>query len=223
MNEIRDASLVNIRPVECSTNQEEKIVSAAQAGSSGAFSELHAIYSPRLYRRVLSITKNPQDAEDALQDTFLRVYSAIRTFEGRSNIYSWLTRIAINSALMILRRRRARAEVFFDPQPDGSEPCSFEIRDSAPNPEQVYDLQQRRVNLLNAIVHLNDQLRTPLEMQMTNGSPIKEIGRALSISEAAVKTRLHRARRQISMQALRRDGRTEKPCAATASQKMRGM
>jgi RNA polymerase sigma-70 factor, ECF subfamily len=194
-----------------------EIVSAAQAGSCEAFAKLYALYSPRLYKTIIAMTRNPADAEDALQETFLRVYSAIHTFEGRSNIYSWLTRIAINSALMLLRRRRARAEILFDPQPDtGSESLTLEVKDSAPNPEQVCDLEQRRINLLHAIRNLSDHLRTPLQMQMTKGSPIKEIGRALNLSEAAVKTRLHRARRQLSMHVRRLDAQTATPSMAMA-------
>lgn len=89
----------------------------------------------------MGITKNPQDAEDALQDTSLRAYLTIQTFEGRSNIYSWLTRIAVNSALSILRKQRVRADVLFDPQPDPQlGALTFDVRDSAPNPEEAYDL-----------------------------------------------------------------------------------
>jgi len=205
----------NVHTIKRPAVRDSEIVSAAQAGSCEAFAELYALYSRRLYKTIIAITRDPADAEDALQETFLRVYSAIHTFEGRSSIYSWLTRIAINSTLMILRRRRARAEILFDPQSDtGSEFCSFEIRDCAPNPEQVYDLEQRRVNLLHAIRNLKDHLRTPLQMQMTKGSPVKEIGRALNLSEAAVKTRLYRARRELSMRARRWDERT--PSMATA-------
>jgi RNA polymerase sigma-70 factor, ECF subfamily len=207
----------NVHVMERPAGQDNEIVSAAQAGSCEAFAELYALYSRRLYKTIIAITRNPADAEDALQDTFLRVYSAIHAFEGRSSIYSWLTRIAINSALIILRRRRARAEMLFDPQLDtGSESCSFEFKDSAPNPEQVYDLQQRRVNLLLEISGLDDRLRRPLQMRMTKGSPIKEIGRALNLSEAAVKTRLHRARRQLSTHVRRRDQPMETPSVAMA-------
>ena len=88
---------------------QDGIVAAAQAGSSAAFAELHSIYSGRLYQTILSITRNPHDAEEALQETFFKAYRAIKTFEGKSKIYSWLTRIAINSALMILRKRRIRS------------------------------------------------------------------------------------------------------------------
>ena len=192
-------TLIGVCPGDPAIPPCNDIASAVQAGSPEAFAELHTIYSRRLYKTVLAITKNREDAEDVLQETFLRAHSAIHTFEGRANIYSWLTRIAINSALMVLRRRRVRAEILFDPQPNAdTEAPYFEIKDSAPDPEQIYDLQQRRVRLLRAIRHLNIQLRSPLEMQMTKGSPIKEIGRALNISEAAVKARLSRARRQVA-------------------------
>ena len=217
VNGSNQATRLNLCPRDGGTiARHDDLVSAVQEGSPGAFAQLHAIYSRRLYKRVLAITRNPDDAEDALQETFLRVYLAIHAFEGRSNIDSWLTRIAINSARMILRRRRARAEILFDPQPDpAGEAYCFEIRDSAPNPEQVYDLHQRRVELLRAINDLNIQLRTPLEMQMTGGAPIKDIGRTLSISVAAVKTRLHRARRQLSKHFGRRDAAVSTPSMIT--------
>jgi RNA polymerase sigma factor (sigma-70 family) len=94
-------------------------VLAAQIDSPIAFQNLYSLYASRLYKSIFRITKNAQDAEDALQDTFLRAYLAIYTFEGKSSIYSWLTRIAINAALTILRRQRVRPEILFDPQPNG--------------------------------------------------------------------------------------------------------
>jgi RNA polymerase sigma-70 factor, ECF subfamily len=217
MNGENHSALLNVHTIMRPVLRDNEIVSAVQAGSCEAFTELYALYSRRLYKTIIAITRDPADAEDALQETFLRAYSAIHTFEGRSNIYSWLTRIAINSALLVLRRRRARAEILFDPESGaGSEFCSFEIKDYGPNPEEAYDLRQRRVNLLRAVRKLKDHLRTPLQMQMTKGSPIKEIGRALNISEAAVKTRLHRARRQLSMHVRRRDEQMKKSSMATA-------
>jgi RNA polymerase sigma-70 factor (ECF subfamily) len=176
----------------------DDVVASAQAGSADAFEELYSIYSGRLYRTILSITNHPHDAEEALQDTFLRAYSAINKFEGKSTIYSWLTRIAINSALMILRRRRARPEVLFDPRPDDrSEAIPFEVKDSAPNPEDLCVLNQHRYRTLRAIHRLNPRLRTPLRMQIMHGWSVREISRALNITEAAVKSRLSRARQQL--------------------------
>jgi RNA polymerase sigma-70 factor (ECF subfamily) len=182
------------------TRDKEK-VSAARIGSSVAFTEFYALYSRRLYKTIISITKHSEDAEDALQETFLRAYLAFHTFEGRSSVYSWLTRIAINSALIILRKRRARLEAPFGAQqPDAqTESFSFEIRDSAPTPELVYDLHRRRVTLIRAIRDLDARLRNPIEMQITRESSMKEIGQVLKISEAAVKARLHRARLRLSV------------------------
>src|SRR5258708_206732 len=114
MNVMNEEATVEVACLHENALRSEQLVSAAQAGSSSAFGELRDIYSPRVYRQLLTITKNREDAEDALQDAFLRAYLAIHAFEGRSTFYSWLTRIAINSALMILRKRRTRPEISFD-------------------------------------------------------------------------------------------------------------
>jgi RNA polymerase sigma-70 factor (ECF subfamily) len=195
---MNDATLLD-HTVERVIAPVDDIVLAAQAGSPAAFAELHSLYSVRLYKTILTITRNSHDAEEALQDTFLQAYLAIKTFEGRSKVYSWLTRIAVNSALMMLRKRRARPEVLFDPQAgDRCETMCFEPRDPAPNPEEAYDLCQRQISTLRAIRRLQPKLRTPIQMQMKHGWSLREISQVLNISEAAVKTRLYRARRQLS-------------------------
>jgi RNA polymerase sigma-70 factor, ECF subfamily len=176
----------------------EEIVLAAQAGSSAAFEELHTIYSGRLYKTILLITRDPHDAEEALQDTFLRAYLAIKTFEGKSKVYSWLTRIAINSALMTLRRRRTRPEVLFDARPDDrSEAIAFDVADSAPDPEERFFMKQQQDRTMRAIHRLNPRLRAPIRMQLMCGWSVREISRALNITESAVKSRLSRARQQL--------------------------
>jgi RNA polymerase sigma-70 factor (ECF subfamily) len=179
--------------------RDEQLVSAAQAGSSVAFAELQRLYSRHLYSTIVSITKNREDAEDALQDTFLRAYLALRNFEGRSSFYSWLTRIAINSALMLLRKRRVRPEVSFEPANETEDDAlPFEIRDTAANPEQIYDQHQRCAGVLHAIQKLEPSLRRAIQIRMEHGCSLKEIARTLEISEAAVKTRLHRARVRLT-------------------------
>ena len=176
-----------------------RIASAPHADWPVTFEELHANYSRRLYRTIVAITKNPEDAEDALQDTFLRAHLARENFEGRSSIYSWLTRIAINSALMVLRKRRKRSTILFDPEPDDRfDAITFEVRDPAPNPEELCVLNQRQLKTLRALRRLRPNLSEPIRMQVTHGWSIREIGRALNISEAAVKSRIHRARQQLS-------------------------
>jgi RNA polymerase sigma-70 factor (ECF subfamily) len=185
---------------ELAAGREDLLVTAVQAGVPEAFAHLYAVYSPRLYRTIAKITKNPEDAQDALQETFLRAHLKVRAFEGRSSIYSWLSRIAINCALMILRKRRTRAEVLFDPQPDhrSCETTFFEVRDFAPNPEEAYDLRQRQTKTLRAIHRLDPKLQAPLRMVMKREWSVKEISHALNISESAAKSRLYRARQQLS-------------------------
>jgi RNA polymerase sigma-70 factor (ECF subfamily) len=180
--------------------REDPLVRAVQAGVPEAFAQLYAIYSPRLYRTITRITKNPEDAQDVLQETFLRAHLRVHAFEGRSSIYSWLSRIAINCALMVLRKRRSRPEMLFDPQPDHlrCETISFEVKDSAPNPEEAFDLRQRQARTLRAIRRLDPKLKAALRMQMKHEWSIKELSQALNISEAAAKSRLYRARQQLS-------------------------
>ena len=185
---------------EFAPRREDSLVTAVQVGVPEAFEQLHAIYSSRLYKTIIAITRNPEDAQDALQETFLRAHLGVHAFESRSSIYSWLSRIAINSALMILRKRRTHHEVLFDPQPDDRcERIFFEPKDPAPNPEDAYGLHQHQVKTLTAIRHLSPNLRSPLQMQMKHGWSVREISQALNISESAVKSRLSRARRRLSM------------------------
>lgn len=199
MNGLNPSALRNVDTLEQAIVRDHRIVAAAQAGSTRAFTNLYKLYSGRLYKTIVAITRNSEDAEDALQEAFLRIYRGVRTFEGRSTVYSWLTRIAINCALMILRKKRARSEILFDPQPDPLlESSCFLIEESRPNPEEACNLDQRRVMFQKAIHDLAPHLRAPLQMQMTRDMAIKEIGQVLKLSEAAVKTRLHRARRQLS-------------------------
>src|ERR1700739_1225049 len=138
----RDVPIQNVD--ELAARREDPLVRAVQAEVPEAFAQLYAIYSPRLYRTITAITKNPEDAQDALQETFLRAHLRVHAFEGRSSIYSWLSRIAINCALMILRKRRTRPEVLFDPQPNhrGCETTFFEVKAADANPEEAYYLRQ---------------------------------------------------------------------------------
>jgi len=176
-----------------------ELVAAARAGSKAAFSELYRLYGKPLYRRVFSITKNREDAEDALQEAMLHAYAALHTFEGRSKLNSWLTRIAINSALMILRRRRNRSEVDFElHHPDESEATEFEVKDGRPDPEEVYEFTERQQSMLRSIETLKAPLRAVLFFQVSQGLSLKEIAQTLDVSVATVKARLFRARRRLA-------------------------
>jgi RNA polymerase sigma-70 factor (ECF subfamily) len=176
----------------------EQLVAAARSGSAAAFSELRGIYAQRVYRKLLTITKNREDAEDALQDTFLRAYKALHAFEERSSFSTWVTRIAINSALMILRKRRIRSEVSFDrPRETEEDFVDFELKDTGPTPEHICVHRQRYAHLLRSIRKLRPPLRQVVELQMMDDCSAREIAQALHISEAAAKSRISRARAQL--------------------------
>ena len=215
------ATPLNIQTAERAIAPRDEIVSASPAGSPITFEELHATYSRRLFRTIVRMTKSAEDAEDAPQDTLLRAHLAQGTFEGRSSSYSWLTRIAVNSALMILPKRRARPEVLFGPQPDDrSETISFEVKDSAPNPEEAYDVHERQLKALRAICLLDPPLRAPSRMQVVHGWSVSEISRALNISKAAAKSRLLARKRLSATYAGRKRSRTQ---ARTHSQQEQGV
>jgi len=188
---------------------DEELVLAAKAGSHEAFAELQHTYSHRLYKRILSITRNREDAEDALQDTFFRAYMALPSFEARAKFSSWLTRIAINSALMTIRRRRARPETSFERQSLGDEALFIDVRDGAPNPEQVFDQKQRSQAILRSIQRLDPKLRTPIHIWISQGGSMKDIAQNLGISLASVKSRLHRARKRLIRSPMLRNPRLD--------------
>ena len=188
----------------------DHLVLSAQAGSSAAFAELRRIFSDRIYRSALSITKNCEDAEDAAQEAFLKAYMALHSFEGRSSFYSWLTRIAINSALMVIRKRRGRLEVSFDQTAEmGDEIAAYEFRDTGPNPEHISAKRQRYALVLKAMGRLQPRLREVIEMRMGHDLSVKEIAQVLKISEPAVKSRLLRARIRLRAFCAIRNSRTD--------------
>jgi RNA polymerase sigma-70 factor (ECF subfamily) len=167
--------------------------------SNADFEEFHKLYSKRLYKRILSITRNHEDAEDALQDTFIRAFTAFDSFEGRSHVSTWLTRIAINTALTVIRRRRRGCAEFSLTPPSipgaGLQVC--DVRDPAPTPEEIYDVHQRSDKMYRAIERLDPTLRNAIEIQITQECSTEEIAYALNVSVSAVKTRLHRARKTL--------------------------
>ena len=113
------------------------LVMDARAGSETAFAELHRLYAPRLYKKIFSITRNHEDAEDVLQETLMRAYLALASFEGRSQLLTWLTRIAINTSLMNLRKRRVRHEANCESLSLGTDEMpQLHVKDPNPDPEQ---------------------------------------------------------------------------------------
>jgi RNA polymerase sigma-70 factor, ECF subfamily len=177
---------------------EQTLIAAAQAGSDSAYEQLYNLYAKSIYRIAYSVTKNREDAEDALQDAFLRAYVGLAEFRRESKFYSWIVRIAINSSLMLLRKRRTRRELPMgsDSTEDTFIPADF--KDPRPNPEQFYGSHQAQTFLTRSIERLPRQLRTVAELRLLRDNSTGETGRILGVSDAAIKSRLFRARNRLA-------------------------
>jgi RNA polymerase sigma-70 factor (ECF subfamily) len=177
---------------------EAALVSAARRGKRSAFEELCQRSGQAVYRTVYRITKNREDAEDALQDAYLRAFLHLKDFDGRSNFSTWLTRIAINSALMLLRKRRAGREISMEGYSDGTETVApLETPDRAPNPETRLALKQRHEKLRGAIDGLRPSIRKVIELQLSHDHSMKETAGMMGISVCAAKSRLFHAKAQL--------------------------
>lgn len=188
---------------------EKTLLAAAKRGQSAAFDALCQPYFRKLYQTAFRITRNREDAEDALQDAFLSAFIHLKKFDGRSSFATWLTRIAINSALMILRKRRSSLETaVVSGEDSGSEDLPLQIVDHAPNPEKRYAQFERERILHKAIRTLRPKLRRTVEFQHLQERSIRETAKAMSISLAATKGRLFHAkavlRKSLTMKLLYR-------------------
>ncbi len=179
----------------CRESEEGQLLASAWSGQAAAFAELCRAYGKKILRAAYRITKNQEDAEDAVQDSLLRAFLHMEHFEGRSSFSTWLTKIAINSALMILRRRRKYFEIPGENSGDSRTVgwCQ-QIADSAPNPEKHYLAQERKRVVQRAIRSLRPSIRGVLEMQHFQDYSVEEIARMKGISVGAVKARLFHAR-----------------------------
>jgi RNA polymerase sigma-70 factor (ECF subfamily) len=174
---------------------EEQLVAAAKSGRRASFGELCERHVKRIFRVTLRITRNREDAEDAVQDCFLNAFVHLKDFDERSRFVTWLTRIAINAALAKLRKKRRVREVPMDePNPSFELGPHREIQDGAPDPEQTYSLRERRRIVDSAISGLRPRTRKVVELHRLREHSVRETAQILGISTAAVKSRMFHAR-----------------------------
>jgi RNA polymerase sigma-70 factor (ECF subfamily) len=173
---------------------DEVLIAATKLGDHPSFVELWTRHSNSAFRVAYRITGNRDDAEDAIQDAWMKAYMHLNTFDGRSKFSTWLTRIAINSALMILRKKRVHPETSMDWSADGESWQQWEIADKRANIEEHYAGKEAGQRLKHAINRLRPTLRTIIEIQQSHEGSVKEIADAAGISVAAAKSRLLRAR-----------------------------
>ena len=167
------------------------------SGDRRAFAELVESSSPKVYALGLRMLGNEQDAEDMLQETYLKAYKALPNFEKRSSISTWLFRIAANEALMQLRKRKTGVNLVEIEKDEENEEAPMEIVDWCCLPEQEMVSTETRAMLNNAAGELSPALRLVFQLRDVDGFSISETAEILGISEDAVKTRLVRARLKL--------------------------
>ena len=174
---------------------DDQLIAAAKAGIRATLGELCERHAKKVFRVIHRIMRNREDAEDALQDCLLNAFVHVKDFDERSRFATWLTRIAINAALMKLRKNRGAREVPMDePNPSFESVAQREFRDDAPDPEEICSLRERKRIVKSAISGLRPRARNVVELFHLQEHSIRETAQILGISTAAVKTRMFHAK-----------------------------
>jgi len=177
---------------------EQVLVVAAKNGDEQAFETLFKRHRQKILRVVLRYAHVREDAEDIVQQSFQKAFVHLHKFEGKSSFSTWLTRIAINESLMLLRHGRALREVSVDDHSEaGGNPASLEMPDSSPDPETSY-LRRERVRILSETLgNLRPGMRKAIELRDLGELSTEETARRMGVSVASVKARLFHARKKL--------------------------
>jgi RNA polymerase sigma-70 factor (ECF subfamily) len=198
-NDMESSQATFAGAVACSDlTTDETLVATAQMGDERAFETLVKRHRPRIFAIALRYTRVREDAEDVVQQTLQKTFVYLNNFEGKSSFPTWLTRIAINEALMCLRRARALREVSIDDLngDEGTRP-HFNIADASPNPEATY-MQREEARILSiAIRRLTPRMRSVLELKELRELSAQETARQMGLSLAAVKARVFHGRKKL--------------------------
>ncbi len=174
------------------------LVTQSRDGDTQAFGELVRRYEGKIFRLALHITQNREDAEDVLQETFMKAYEHLEQFKGDSKFYTWIVRIAVNQALMKLRRRKTDKSVSLDEQIDtGEDTVVREIAAWGEDPEQRFTREELGEILDGAVQSLEPPYRSVFVLRDIEDLSTEETAEALGLSVPAVKSRLLRARLQL--------------------------
>jgi RNA polymerase sigma-70 factor (ECF subfamily) len=176
---------------------DQLLVLAARSGDPHAFVELSKPHSSRILLTLYRITKNWQDAEDSFQEALMKAFLHLDSFQGKASFSTWFTSIAVNTALMLLRKRRGVQEIAIDNAGEMGTYSEWDIKDPRDNPEQCFQRQQRAELIQSGILQLPTALRNVVELQHSNDLSNKEIAQRLGISLAATKSRLLRGRKRL--------------------------
>ena len=197
-------------PSRVARDDEHLLVAAAKQGDADAFEELVTRYEGKIFRLTMNITRNREDAEDAMQEAFLKSYAHLKDFQEDSRFYTWLVRIAANEALMRLRKRRPNQVSLDEPIEGAEDLMPREIEDWGPSPEQRFAQTEMHEILSEVIDKLEPDFRVVFVLRDMEELSTEETAKALGISVPAVKSRLLRARLKLREKLSRyfRQGRT---------------
>src|SRR6202021_1514598 len=185
-------------PATSQIPDETEVVLQARGGDAKAFSELVRRYEGKIFRLAMHITQHREDAEDVLQETFLKAYEHLDQFQGNSRFYTWIVRIAVNQALMKLRKRRSDRAVSLDEQIDtGEDTVVREIAAWDPDPEQQYSRDELHTILTSVIDELAPIYKTVFTLRDVDGLSTEETAEVLDLAVPARKSPLLRARLQL--------------------------
>jgi len=186
-----------ITSVTAPVDNELELVTAARSGDISAFETLVNRYERKIFRLGMNITGSREDAEDVMQEAFLKAYEHLPEFQGNSRFYTWLVRIAVNQALMKLRKRRPN-EISLDDEIDTGEDSFFrEVEDWGPTPEERYKQAELQGILSEVINELDPSFRIVFQLRDIEELSTEETAEALHLSVPAVKSRLLRARLKL--------------------------
>ena len=199
MNTAREKSAQTRTPLPSQVVKEDEpvLVAAAQAGDISAFETLVSRYERKIFRLAQNITQNREDAEDVMQEAFLKAYEHLSGFQGNSRFYTWLVRIAVNQALMKLRKRRPNQVSIDEEVNTGEDLIPREIEDWGPSPEDRYKQTEMSDILSSSIADLDPPFRIVFQLRDIEELSTEETAEALGLSVPAVKSRLLRARLKL--------------------------
>ena len=176
--------------IETNFNDKE-LVKLLKQGNISAFEEVVKRYSARVYSMGYRMTRNTQDTEEVLQDTFVTVFRKINAFQGKSSLSSWIYRVSVNTALMKLRKRRSdRSSLLEDAIPNYRD--SEALSDNSFRQENTGSFLREKIQ--SAILELPEEYRAVFVLRDIDGLSTKDVCRILQVTSPAVKSRLHRAR-----------------------------
>ncbi len=185
-------------PMGCTFDQDLALVHACKSGNAAAFEELVKRYDTKLFRIAQHITHNREDAQDAVQEAFLKVFRKLTQFQENSKFSTWLTRITVNESLMKLRKQRHNKEFSIDNNFESEDhSLTSELADWAPNPEELYRGFELRNILRSELQELQPGLRVVFVLRDIEGLSTEETAEVLESTPVAVKARLWRARLKL--------------------------